>query len=369
MSRGAIAGALLVTAALAAALLEVRNLSRSGHARLSCALAATQAGQLVGLVESSAPPGVSAAFAAALRVLGPDCSLHGDAAAAAERDTWAWVSTPQWCSAERSTRGGVVWWDVVAHGAAGNAVVLWLDGVTSPPAPPRIACHWASALGARFVVPELSLDQPTSQLIMQLHRSHRRLAGETGAPRVFILATSPSASWLALTSTLRLLKAKVAPGPAGDRSGDLPAAGLALVSPLADLELDVHASFRAGEPVPGDCMTAAALRRAAHAVVGRDPDPSAASPSPSTLRRMSPAWQEVAGLPPVLLAWDEKELLADVVTAFASRLRNASVPVTELSRSGLGNGHLRRAPWTTPEGRADMRAIAAFLRQCIAGSA
>ncbi|KAJ1638232.1 hypothetical protein T492DRAFT_858774 [Pavlovales sp. CCMP2436] len=252
----------------------------------------------------------------------------------AEFGAWWWFGQPTWCTVERSTRAGVVWWDVRAHGAPAAPAVLWLDGFFTTPAPARIGCHWSAALNARILVPELAPQSTTSQLIMHLHRVHRRLLAETG-------------------NTLRLTKA----------AAEMPAA-LVLVSPLADLELDAHEGFRAGA-IAGDLMTAPRLERLASRLSGLAPGTAFPQqpPSASTLHRLSPSWQALACLPPVMVHWDRKELLGEQVGVFVQRLRESEVSVLEQARDGLGHGWLRLAPWSTPEGRLDMQAISRFLVQ------
>jgi hypothetical protein len=275
-----------------------------------------------------------------------------------------------------------VWWDVRAHDAPDAPVAVWIDSLFAPPTPPHVGCHWAAALRVRLLVPELPAlaepalpgspgsqgqqgQQATSQLILLLHRVHRRLLAEVGGTgaRTALIATTPDGSWLALSSTLRLSKAS--------KPEALPAA-LVLASPLVDLELDAHESHRA-QPLSGDPLTAPTLERLANRLAGLPAAgiaglPAAGGsgtqrPSASTLHRLSPAWQPLAGLPPVMLLWDRGELLSDQVVRLLYRLRESEVPVLEHARAGLGHGWLRLAPWATPEGRADMLAISHFLAQ------
>jgi acetyl esterase/lipase len=332
----------------------------AGHALFTCAVAAVRSAQAVGLIHPTASEEGSSKLASAQRVLRP-ANVHdfGDDASAvaidrAETGSWWWFGQPTWCTVERSTRAGVVWWDVRAHGAPAAPAVLWLDGLFTTPAPAHIGCHWSAALNARILVPELAPEQSTtSQLIMHLHRVHRRLLAEAGASRSAVLATTPDSSWLALMSTLRLTKA----------AAEMPAA-LVLVSPLADLELDAHEGFRA-DAIAGDPMTGTRLERLARRLAGLAPGTASSQqpPSASTLHRLSPSWQALAGLPPVMVHWDRKELIGDQVGVLVQRLRESEVPVLEQARSGLGHGWLRLAPWSTPEGRLDMRAISRFLVQ------
>ncbi|KAG8468444.1 hypothetical protein KFE25_013527 [Diacronema lutheri] len=351
-----VAAALLVAAC--AALWLYRALL-AGHALFTCALAAVRAAQLVGLSQRTVPEEASATLACARRVLGSartvSDAMDERAIAALERSengSWWWFAQPSWCTVERSNRAGVVWSDVRAHGVASAPAVLWLDGLRTPAAPARIACHWSAALDARVLVPELLAEQTTSQLIMQLHRVHRRLHAEVGATRTAVLATAPDASWLALSSALRLTRA----------AAEMPAAVVA-VSPLVDLELDAHESHRTAR-VLGDPMPAARLEHLARHLAGVSMGvPSAAQPSASTLHRLSPSWQALAGLPAVMLVWDRRELLSDQIGAFVHRLHEAEVPVMEHARGGVGHGWLRAAPWATTEGRADMLAISRFLVQ------
>jgi len=326
----------------------------AGHALFTCAVAAVQ------LSQPAAGGGAASSKLAGVRRVLRAASLHdaGDDGSAvaldrAEFGAWWWFGQPTWCTVERSTRAGVVWWDVRAHGAPAAPAVLWLDGFFTTPAPARIGCHWSAALNARILVPELAPQSTTSQLIMHLHRVHRRLLAETGKSRSAVLATTPDASWLAVMSTLRLTKA----------AAEMPAA-LVLVSPLADLELDAHEGFRAGA-IAGDLMTAPRLERLASRLSGLAPGTAFPQqpPSASTLHRLSPSWQALACLPPVMVHWDRKELLGEQVGVFVQRLRESEVSVLEQARDGLGHGWLRLAPWSTPEGRLDMQAISRFFVQ------
>lgn len=333
----------------------------AGHAMFTSAIAMVRLAQAAGLLTRSSSDEASAALSCTRRVLGVSShrpfDAHDEQAALAleraENRSWWWFAQPAWCTVERSNRAGVVWWDVRAHGAVPAPAVVWLDGLYSQPAPPRLACHWSAALNARVLVPEFAAEQSTSQLVMHLHRVHRRLHSEIGGRRTALLATTPDASWLALSGTLRLTKG----------AAEMPGAVVA-VSPLVDLELDAHESHRA-VPVRGDVMSAGRLERLAARLAGVAPGSlaSAQPPSASTLHRLSPSWQVLAGLPPVMLVWDRRELLSDQIDAFVHRLRESEVHVMAHPRVGIGHGWLRLAPWATVEGSADMLAISRFLVQ------
>lgn len=351
------AWALALVFVVLALCLWLRRAFVGGHALLTFALAAERAAASLGLRSGVAPQGASASLAAVSRLLGtpevsPDATDTGNLISLDrfENSSWWWVGTPGWCAVERSTRSGVAWWDVRAHSAPAAPAVVWLDGLYTRRPPARLACHWSAALGMRIVAPDVPTDElSTSQVVMQLHRAHRRIGAEIGVGRTALLATSADAAYISLMSALRL----------GKSSAELPAA-LALASPLSDLDVESFESFRR-ERTPADPMSADVLKLLVQRILGRAPGSTAPAPTAATLRRLSPAGQELGTMPPTLLAWDEAELLADQAAALAERMEGAGVSVLRLVRARVGHGWLRRMPWLTSEGRADMHAIYRFF--------